>query len=68
MHGELPDAEQAAHLYQDNLREFFRTSPGEFPRFDFILLGVGPDGHTASLFPGTKGSRRTAALGRGELG
>jgi len=54
MHAELPDAEQAAHLYQDHLREFFRTSPGEFPRFDFILLGVGPDGHTASLFPGTK--------------
>jgi 6-phosphogluconolactonase len=54
MHGELPDAEQAAQLYQENLREVFRPSPGEFPRFDFIVLGVGPDGHTASLFPGTK--------------
>jgi len=54
MRGELPDAEQAALMYEDALREFFRPAASEFPRLDFILLGVGPDGHTASLFPGTK--------------
>src|SRR5947199_5018943 len=34
MHGELPDAEQAAQLYQDNLRDVFHPGPGIFPRFD----------------------------------
>lgn len=54
MPGELPDAEQAALLYQNTLRDYFHPSLGEFPRFDFMLQGIGSDGHTASLFPGTK--------------
>lgn len=54
MPGELPDANQAAAIYEERLRDFFHPAAREFPRFDFILLGVGPDGHTASLFPGTK--------------
>jgi 6-phosphogluconolactonase len=54
MPGELPDANQAAGLYENTLREFFRPAPDEFPRLDFNLLGMGSDGHTASLFPGTK--------------
>lgn len=43
-------AEAAALAYEQELRERFRQSRG-FPAFDLILLGLGADGHTASLFP-----------------
>lgn len=57
MPGEIPDANQGAGLYEQSLREFFRPAPKQFPRIDFILLGIGPEGHTASLFPDTKALR-----------
>jgi 6-phosphogluconolactonase len=50
---EAPDAGKAAAEYEQQIRAFFRLQTGQYPCFDCVLLGMGPDGHTASLFPGT---------------
>lgn len=51
MQAELPVSE-AAERYAELVRDHFAVQPGGFPVFDIIQQGMGPDGHTASLFPG----------------
>jgi len=62
MRGEGEDPSAVAGEYEATIRQLTKTQPHAVPRIDLVLLGLGDDGHTASLFPGTLALQETEKI------